>query len=355
VAEFKLGQRRSLDGVRGLAILFVLLSHVQSLPFGGGFIGVDLFFVLSGFLITTLLLEERRETGTVSLKAFYVRRALRLLPALVAMLAAMVVLVAVFDAPGEAANARTSAVMTLLYSSNWFMAYKAFPYPGLFATWSLSVEEQFYLVWPLLLITLMKLKFPPRGMVAVVAAGMLLSAGLRALLWKTTGSFERVFFGSDTHADGLLAGSLAGLLLSQGWVPPSRLLKLAAHVVLGVLILFLYWGWLADDYVLAGGLFILNLGMTALVVALVRDPGPLLLGFFEFGPLAWLGRISYGVYLWHMVLFGWSGRVPLLKRAGSWPLTIALTIAVAALSFYLLERPLLRLKRRFSRVSPQSP
>jgi hypothetical protein len=180
-------------------------------------------------------------------------------------------------------------------------------------------------------------------------------AGLRALLWKTTGSFERVFFGSDTHADGLLAGSLAGLLLSQGWVPPSRLLKLAAHVVLGVLFLFLYWGWLADAYVLAGGLFILNLGMTALVVALVRDPGPLLLGFFEFGPLAWLGRISYGVYLWHMVVFGLSGRLPLLKRAGSWPLTIALTIAVAALSFYLLERPLLRLKRRFSRVSPQSP
>jgi peptidoglycan/LPS O-acetylase OafA/YrhL len=353
VAEFKLGQRRSLDGVRGLAILFVLLSHVQSLPLGGGFIGVDLFFVLSGFLITTLLLEERQETGTVSLKAFYVRRALRLLPALVAMLAAMLVLVAVFDAPGVAANARTSAVMTLLYSSNWFMAYKEFPFPGLSATWSLSVEEQFYLVWPLLLITLLKL--PPRGRVAVVAAGMLLSAALRALLWKTTGSFERVFFGSDTHADGLLAGALAGLLLSQGWVPPSRLLKLAAHVVLGVLFLFLYWGWLADDYVLVGGLFLLNLGMTALVVALVRDPGPLLLGFFEFGPLAWLGRISYGVYLWHMVVFGFSGRLPLLKRAGSWPLSIALTIAVAALSFYLLERPLLRLKRRFSRVSPHSP
>jgi peptidoglycan/LPS O-acetylase OafA/YrhL len=267
----------------------------------------------------------------------------------------MVVMVAVFDSPGEAANARNSAVMTLLYSSNWFMAYKAFPFPGLSATWSLSVEEQFYLVWPLLLITLMKLKLPPRGMVAVVAGGMLLSAALRALLWKTTGSFERVFFGSDTHADGLLAGSLAGLLLSQGWVPPSRLLKLAAHVVLGVLFLFLYWGWLADAYVLAGGLFILNLGMTALVVALVRDPGPLLLGFFEFGPLAWLGRISYGVYLWHMVVFGFSGRLPLLKRAGSWPLAIAMTIAVAALSFYLLERPLLRLKRRFSRVSPQSP
>jgi len=355
VADFKLGQRRSLDGVRGLAILFVLLSHIQSLPFGGGFIGVDLFFVLSGFLITTLLLEERQETGTVSLKAFYVRRALRLLPALVAMLAAMVVLSSAFDAPAEAAKTRTSAVMALLYSSNWFLAAKAFPSPGLSATWSLSVEEQFYLVWALLLITLMKLKVPPRGMIAVVAGGVLLSAGLRALLWKATGSFDRVFFGSDAHADGLLAGSLAGLLLSQGWAPPSRILRPAGQVTLGALFLFLYWGWMADDYVLAWGLFVLNLGMTALVVALVRDPGPLLLGFFEFGPLVWLGRVSYGVYLWHMVVFGYSGRIPLLERAGSWPLTVGLAIAVAALSFIVLEHPLLRLKRHFRRVSSLSP
>src|SRR4029079_6265965 len=107
-----------------LAILFVLLSHVQSLPFGGGFIGVDLFFVLSGFLITTLLLEEHRETGSISLKSFYARRALRLMPALVAMLIAMVVFTSVFEAPSESAKARTSALMTLFYSANWFMAYK---------------------------------------------------------------------------------------------------------------------------------------------------------------------------------------------------------------------------------------
>jgi peptidoglycan/LPS O-acetylase OafA/YrhL len=316
---------------------------------------VDLFFVLSGFLITTLLLEEQREHGSIRLRAFYVRRTLRLLPALVAMLVVMVGVTTAFDAPEDAVRARTSAVMTLLYSANWFIAYKVFPLPGLSATWSLSLEEQFYLIWPLLLIVLLKLKCALKGKLAVVLGGLLFSAGLRAVLWKTTGSFERVFFGSDTHADGLLAGSLAALLLECGYMPRSRPLNLIAHVMLGVLFLFLYWGWPADGYVLLGGLLFLNLGMTALVVSLVQEPAPLLRRFFEFAPLAWLGRISYGVYLWHMVVFGLSGRIPLLKEYASWPLTIGLTIAVAAVSFYVLERPLLQLKRRFSRVSPVSP
>jgi len=354
VAEFKLGQRKSLDGVRGLAILFVLLFHVPNLPFGGGFIGVDLFFVLSGFLITTLLIEERRENGDIRLKAFYVRRALRLLPALAVMLAVMVGLAAAFDPPAEAAAARTSALMTLFYSANWFLAYKAFPFAGLSATWSLSVEEQFYLVWPILLIGLLRMRASARVRSMVVLAALLLSAGLRAALWKSSG-FERVFFGSDTHADGLLAGALAALLLSQGVVPRSGLLNGVAHGVFVVLLVFVRWGWLADASVLQGGLLALNLGMAAMIVCLVQSPGPLLRGVFEFAPLVWLGRISYGVYLWHMVVYGIPGRIPWLHGRCPWPATIALTVAVAAASYHLLERPLLRFKRRYSRVSPVSP
>ncbi len=352
--EFKLGQRKGLDGVRGLAILFVLLFHLPSLPFGGGFIGVDLFFVLSGFLITTLLVEEQREHGNIRLRAFYVRRTLRLLPALLAMLIATVVLSAVYDAPAKASAARASALMTLLYSANWFMAYRAYPFGGLTPTWSLSVEEQFYMVWPLLLIGLLRMKGSTRLKAGLVFSGLLLSAGLRALLWRSS-FFERVFFGSDTHADGLLAGALAALLLSAGIVPRSRPLNVLAHVMFGLLFLFLYWGWLADPYVLLGGLLLLNLGMAAMIVCLVQAPGPLLLGFFEFAPLVWLGRISYGIYLWHMVVYGVPVRIPWLRDHCPWPITILLTIAVAAASFYILERPLLRLKGRFSRVSSLSP
>src|SRR5579859_8138942 len=354
VAEFRLGHRRCLDGARGLAILFVLLCHTPSLPLGGGFIGVDLFFVLSGFLITTLLLEEERKTGDVRLGYFYARRGLRLLPALVAMLAVMAALSALLEPPQTAASTRSGALMTLLYSANWFMAFKAYPCDKLLPTWSLSVEEQFYLIWPLILVGLLKMKSSRGSMAAVAAAGLLLSAGWRALLWARTGSYDRVYYGTDTHADGLLSGSLAGILVSSGLLATTpawgRRLNRAGHLTLGVLFLFLPLGWAADAYVLQGGLLVLNLAMAAMIVSLVMSPGPILRALFEFPPLVWIGKVSYGIYLWHMVIFGMGGRLPVLKTAGSWPLTIATTIGAAAVSFYGLEQPLLRMKRRFEQV-----
>jgi len=359
VADFTLGHRKSLDGVRGLAIVFVLLSHIPSFPLGGGFIGVDLFFVLSGFLITTLLLEEQRETGDIRLSAFYARRALRLLPALIAMLLVAIGLSARVDSAEEAAATRTGALMTLLYSANWFMAFKAYPSWELQPTWSLSVEEQFYLLWPLLLLVLLRLKASRRSLAAVAAAGLLLSAGWRALVWTWTQSYTRVYYGADTHADGLLAGALAGILVSSGALPSTpaltRVLNWSGHLTLGVLFLFLRFGWAADDYVLRGGLLVLNLGMTSMVVCLLRSPGPVLTGLFEFPPLVWLGRISYGLYLWHMVTFSMRGWVPLPSWAVPWPMRLAFTVGVAALSFYALEQPLLRLKRRFERVPAPPP
>ena len=359
MADFTLGHRKCLDGLRGLAIVFVLLSHVPSLPLGGGFIGVDLFFVLSGFLITTLLLEEQRETGGIRLSAFYARRALRLLPALMAMLLVIGGISAAKDPPAEAANTRTGALMTLFYSANWFIAYKAYPCSELLATWSLSVEEQFYLLWPFLLLILLKLKASPRALAGVAASGLLLSAGWRALLWTWTHSFSRVYYGADTHADGLLAGSLAGILVSSGALPSTatltRVLNWSGHLTLGLLFLFLRFGWAADAYVLQGGLLVLNLGMTLMVVCLLRSPGPVLKGLFEFPPLVWIGRISYGLYLWHMVTFSLGHWFQIPKWAAGWPLTMAATVAVASLSFVALERPLLRLKRRFERVSASPP
>jgi peptidoglycan/LPS O-acetylase OafA/YrhL len=359
VDEFTLGHRRSLDGVRGLAIVFVLLSHVQSLPLQGGFIGVDLFFVLSGFLITTLLLEERRETGDIRLGDFYARRALRLLPALAAMLLVMVGLSAWRESAEEAAKMRTSALMTFFYSANWFAAFKALPRAELSSAWSLSVEEQFYLVWPPLLRVLLRANVSRKTLAGLAAAGLVLSAGWRAWLWRSTGSFERVFYGSDTHADGLLSGALAALLVSGGALRPTpavtRALNWGAHLTLGLLLIFLPWGWAADDYALEGGILVLNLGMTAMVLSLLFSPGPILRRCFEFAPLVWLGKVSYGLYLWHMVVFGMRDRLPLRDAIASWPMMLAATAALAALSYVGLERPLLRLKRRFERVRPTVP
>lgn len=358
--SFRLGHRKSLDGVRGLAIVFVLLSHLRNFPLQGGFIGVDLFFVLSGFLITTLLLEEERETGGILLRAFYARRALRLLPPLLVVLAVMVGLSASSGPAEEAARMRTSAAITLFYSANWFLAFRALPSPELGPAWSLSVEEQFYLVWPALLVALSKLNVSKRAIARLAFTGLLLSAAWRALVWGRTGSFERAFYGSDTHSDGLLAGTLVGILVTSATPGPGivRALNWAGHLTLGCLLLYLHWGWAADASALQAGILLLNLGMASMVACLVFSPGPLLRAVFEFPPLVWLGRISYGVYLWHMVTFGMGDRLPLLRSSGSWVLTLAATVGLAAVSYYALERPLLRrFKPRFERVSakPVSP
>src|SRR5688572_4557652 len=172
VEPFTLGYRPYLDGVRGVAILLVLVCHIPNLPLQGGFIGVDLFFVLSGFLITSLLLEEWRATGNVSLGAFYARRALRLVPALLLVLGAAVLLSELRESRTAANATWTSALMTLFYSANWFLAYGAYPRKELSATWSLSVEEQFYLLWPLLLLVMLRLRCSRRTMAGVVIAGM---------------------------------------------------------------------------------------------------------------------------------------------------------------------------------------
>jgi len=355
VEPFRLGHRPGLDGLRGLAILMVLLSHMPNLALNGGFYGVDLFFVLSGFLITSLLLEEWRATGAISLKAFYVRRALRLLPALVVVLVAIVCLSAWKDPAAQAAAVRKSALITLLYSVNWFKAYDALPSETLSAAWSLSIEEQFYLIWPVLLVVLLRLGTSRRVTASVVIALLIASAGARAALWSPSNAgTHRVFFGTDTHADGLLCGVLAALLLGWGGGPSSagmaRAFNWAAHLFVAFLAVFLVLGWPFDPWLLQWGYLPLNLAAAALVVCLVSSPWPALRFLFECAPMAWIGRVSYGVYLWHIVVFSMLGKVVRLPGEWFWAAAVGLTLALSALSFYGLERPALRLKRRFERV-----
>jgi len=345
-----------------MAIVFVLLSHLKGIEAQGGYIGVDLFFVLSGFLITSLLLEEQRESGDISLRAFYARRALRLLPALVVMLAVMVGLSTWKQSPEEAARIRSSALITLGYAANWFSAFKAYPSWELSPTWSLSGEEQFYLLWPLFLLGLLRAGTSTKRIAGIAALGMVLSAGWRAWLSRSTGSFDRVYFGLDTRSDGLLAGALAALLMSGGMLRATpavcRLLNWAGHLTFLALLLYLKWGWVADPIVMEFGLFGLNVGMAVLILSLLFSPGPLLRVVFEFPPLVWLGKISYGLYLWHMVTFWMGGLLPVSSfegRGPAWLWMLAGTVAVAAVSFYALERPLLKLKRRFERVRAPAP
>src|SRR5262249_8939406 len=158
---------------------------------------------------------------------------------------------AVEDAAASAAM-RRAGLMVFFYSSNWFLAVKQFPRPELAHAWSLSIEEQFYVAWPILLLLMLRMNWSRRAIAAVVAVAMVACAALRAWLWARTGSFERVYFGTDTHADGLLAGALGAMAASWGGIAPgsraARVVTSLGLVMLGFLGFFLYFGWLADPW-----------------------------------------------------------------------------------------------------------
>lgn len=358
VPPFRLGHRRGLDGLRGLAILLVLLSHIPKYGpsyLSGGFVGVDLFFVLSGFLISTLLLEEWQESGRISLGAFYTRRALRLLPPLVVMLALVVTVSVTTEPPAQSAAMGKCAAVTLFYCSNWFLAFGAFPRPEVSATWSLSVEEQFYIFWPVLLLGMLRWKWAKSAMSAFVLAAIVASAAARAWLWSPLpGAFERVYFGTDTHADGLLLGCLAALCFSWGLVPRSKRWVSTVNWMGGAslvfLLLFLFRGWAADPEFLRFGYPWVNVAATALMVSLMGSPWAPLKALFESAPLVWIGRVSYGLYLWHIGAFWILTRTPWSGGEAHWVKAMGVTFLAAAVSFYAMERPLLRFKRRFERV-----
>jgi peptidoglycan/LPS O-acetylase OafA/YrhL len=278
--------------------------------------GVTLFFVLSGYLITSLLLAERARVGRVDLRAFYVRRALRLLPALYAL--TIVVLTGYFI--GLWANVPATAqgiVGMLLYVGNWTTA-AGFSSGVLGHTWSLAVEGQFYLLWPLVLIIGLRSANPRT--VAIVA----LAAAVAVLPWRlliaTTTVGYRTFLGTDTNADALLLGCAVAILRPRlsgltGWAG-----------LVGVIAVSELWHSSADTVPL------FSLGAIAAAIAVAACPVVL-----QCRPLAFVGRISYGLYLWHY-LFMWSD-IP-------WPVVLLATIAIASVSYRYLEQPFLKLKDR---------
>ncbi len=215
----------ALDGLRGVAVAAVLAFHTGH--FGGGFLGVDLFFVLSGFLITALLVQERRASGTIDLRRFWARRARRLLPALLVVLVAVLGYAAVLAVPGELAGIRDDVLATLGYVANWEHVAGAGGDVSPFAvlsplehTWSLAIEEQFYLLWPLVVTAVLALAAGSRRWLLAVVAGLgAASAGAMAALHDPGGDPARAYFGTDTRALSILAGAGLALVMIRR-VPP---------------------------------------------------------------------------------------------------------------------------------------
>jgi peptidoglycan/LPS O-acetylase OafA/YrhL len=394
------GYHPALDGIRALAVAAVLLFHggVAFLP--GGFLGVDAFFVLSGFLITSLLLSERQARGRVRLLAFWGRRARRLLPVLLLVLIAVAV-ASRFALAGAADTGllRGDALAALGYLANWRMIYRGGDYFAQTATasplqhtWSLGIEEQFYLFWPLLVVGLAA-ALPWRRARATLLAATLLgavgSAVAAAALFRPT-AVDRAYFGTDTRAQALLIGCALGLLLTgrrslvpaprqptlgpdrigapprtRAAIPASRLgprhpspvqRLLAGLAVAGAALTGYLWTHASggDRWLYRGGLTFGALAVAAVLAHAVTSPAGLLARVLAVPPLVRLGRVSYGVYLWHWPLF----QLLTAERTGERGLSLlalrcTVTVLVASASYHLIERPIRRAAPLRWRVSPR--
>jgi peptidoglycan/LPS O-acetylase OafA/YrhL len=354
------GFRADLEGLRGIAILLVLLCHARIPGADGGFVGVDVFFVLSGFLITRLLLEERELTGRIALLRFYLRRILRLFPALVAVSVASYVYATIWLDHGQGVQAAHDLFAAATYRMNWVEALHAKPPFGLLDhTWSLSIEEQFYVLWPLGLLLAYRLG-RGRGVLVAALGGALASAGLRALLWHSGQPVHRVYYGLDTHADGLLLGCALAAVTLYRPASARAAMRTASGRVAGPLALALLALAASQTALFSRGLPSWGYPIVGvLTVVVIADvwAGGVLDRLLQPGPLVAVGRISYGLYLWHLPIF----LVLTADRTGLsfWPLVVlqfAATFAAALASFVIVERPALRLKRRFERVrtTPES-
>ncbi len=344
-----LGYRPSLDGLRAFAVLVVMAHHAYVPFFAGGAIGVDVFFVLSGFLITNLLLEEWQKTRDIRLRNFYIRRVLRLIPALVVFLTFIQVYVLAFLRGPRLWEMEKAIAAVIFYVANWMRAFKLVDMDVLAHTWSLSMEEQFYFVWPFALLLLLRVRLGQPWILRLLAFTIVLIAFRRAWMWVHLAGIDRIYNGSDTRADELLTGCALAVWLQLEWLPRGFFRSILRFLVglAGLLILAVIARPLSAGSMYTFGLPAIELSIAIVIVGLLSGVAMPLQKLFELRPFVWVGRLSYGLYLWH---------VPIIGRAGGWrflgPFRIvvglALTFAVAVLSYYFVELRFLKLKEQFA-------
>ncbi len=356
-----------LDGVRAFAVIAVMMYHGGLSITTGGFMGVDTFFVLSGFLITSLLVGEWRQTLTIKLSAFWARRARRLLPALLLMLLFVALLVGVIVPSGTYPTVRLDALTTLLYVSNWHFILIGSNYfdsssaqSPLIHTWSLAVEEQFYLIWPLVVLAILRFTKTLRVLLAVCCAAALASAIEMLVLYQPIGSNNRLYLGTDTRAQCLFIGAAlaVGLImlgqkeqaagrLKEGelWRPASGPVRSLCTTlgVLGSAGAIIMWATTSTNssFPYQGGFFLMGLATSGVILAIIGAPRTMIPRFLALPPIRYTGRISYGLYIWHWPLFiCFDASRTHLTGYPLFIVRVVVTFAVSALSYHFVERPI---------------
>ncbi|KDN59361.1 acyltransferase family protein [Exiguobacterium sp. AB2] len=341
-----------LDGLRTFAVLAVILFHVNTPYITGGFLGVDVFFVLSGYLITGILIREWANAGRLDLKRFYIARFRRLLPALVFMLSVVMTVVWLFE-PDLLNTVRQDTLAALVYVNNWWYVFHDVSYFESFGKpsplqnlWSLSIEEQFYLIWPLLLLFGLKSK---RRLLQVVSVMLVASAVWMAVNFTPGTDPSRVYYGTDTRLFALLIGAV----LAFGWQPDTfkrdmpdiglRILNIGGGVALFTLFVIMTRASAYGTFLYYGGFLLVALA-SAVLIAATAHPSTVWARLFGSEWLRTIGTRTYGIYLWHYPVIILTTPI---EQIGTFEPTrafgqVALTLAIAELSYRFIETPVRR-------------
>ncbi|HWD50983.1 MAG TPA: acyltransferase, partial [Acidimicrobiales bacterium] len=368
----------ALDGIRAVSIMGIMVNHGGFGWAAGGLISVNVFFVLSGFLITLLLMREWAKSGTIRLRNFWARRARRLLPALFVLLAGIAVYAWLLAPDGTQSTLRGDGLTTLLYVANWhqifagqsYFAQVASPSP-LLHTWTLAIEEQFYLVWPLVVLAVLKWRKSPRLLLGITVVGIAASAIEMAVLFHPGLDPSRLYYGTDTRAQDILVGAAVALLIGgrrQGvglgnFAPADggaaagvgdgqggdarrarrRTIGYSLATVAAAAVFAFEWSRITNSSSLPyrGGFLLADLMVGVIIVGVVRAPTGLPARLLAVRPLTYLGQISYGLYLWHwpVILVLTNARTGL---EGWWLflLRAAVSFVIAVLSWHFVEVPI---------------
>ncbi|WP_256788400.1 acyltransferase [Frankia sp. AvcI1] len=350
----------ALDGLRAIAVLAVFVHHMGLLP--GGYLGVDLFLVLSGFLITGLLLAERDRTGRISLRAFWGRRAFRLLPAFYVFAVVGVPLVLLLKSHSDQVQFLWNGLASVFYVAN---IQRTFDPPGgdswFGHTWTLSMEEQFYLLWPLALVVICGRSRLRRRLPTLLIGAILLVVIWREILIVDGQENLRIYFGPDGRVDSLLVGCLLGVWRHQAVAPPALgwssrgprqaailrdVARLGPAALMALVALFVFGPDLhgRPNWLAYGGYTAVAAVAAVAVLAADQQRPAWLAGFLSTRVMSWIGRISYSFYLWHFPVTG-TALDKLMPRVGRVPaagVALVISMGLASASYYLVERPVQR-------------